>query len=402
MNLSDLEYICNCIANVSDIPIRLYASGEFDSAFRMHHLHPDPFMIYKSELLSRKENISYYITPYLQYFGIINYKSFTIIMGPVGRCNLNKQEERDYAFLLGIPYSKFKQLLRDMNTIPVISLENFLHILLLINFYLNGERLDLSALPLYNKIVEFGNENALEEYQSILYNEPMEEAKTFHNSLEYEKQMLTYITAGDVDGLSAYFMRNPHGGVGKVAKHYLRQGKNIFITVVTLVSRAAIDGGLSEEEAMTLSDYYIQYCEDLFDVKTISALQYHMIMDFTSRVNKAKGLVSVSPLIKEVIRYIKYNLSNNLNSTLIAEQVHMSRSALSTRFKEEVGITLADYVLKERLEKAKSLLCYTDKSLAEISSFLCFSSQSHVQNVFKRINGITPNQYRKSKSKKYQ
>lgn len=384
------------MANVSDIPMRLYASKKFDSAFRMHHLHPDPFIVYKDELLTRIENISYYITPYLQYFGIVNYKEFTIVMGPVGHCNLNRQEEHDYAFLLGIPHADFKQLLKDMNTIPMIPLENFLYILLLVNFYLNGERKDLSALPLYDQIQQLDNHNLFEIQQTKLLDEPIVKDKTFHNSLEYEKQMLSYITSGDKDGLSAFLKKNSHGGVGKVARHYLRQVKNIFITVVTLVSRAAIAGGLPEEEAMSLSDYYIQYCEDLLDVESISALQYHMVMDFTSRVNKTKDLGCVSPLIGKVIQYIKHNLSNNLDSSLIAEQIHMSRSALSTRFKREVGINLVDFIMKERIEKAKSLLLYTDKSLSEISSFLCFSSQSHFQNVFKKMNGITPNKFRNS------
>ncbi|MFD1452663.1 helix-turn-helix domain-containing protein [Oceanobacillus sojae] len=396
MNLSDLEFICESMANVSGFPIRLFDSGRLSSRFKMHNLDPDPLIIYQDEMMSRNENISYHITPYLQYFGVINYKKFTIIIGPVGQCNLNRQEENDYAFLLGISYSDFKKLLQGMNAIPLIPLENFLHILLLVNFYLNDERLDLTDLPLYDQILQFENHHPFEAVQSEIQNEPNSEAKVFHNSLEYEQQMLAYVTDGNVERLSDFLMKNPPHGVGKVANHYLRQVKNIFITVVTLVSRAAIRGGILEEEAMTLSDYYIQYCEDLFDTNTIGALQYHMIMDFTKKVNKEEDLTSVSPLIKKVIRFVRHHLSNTLNVTLIAEHVHMSRSALSTNFKKEVGITLTSFILNERLEKAKSLLHYTDKSLSEISLFLCFSSQSHFQNVFKKEIGITPNEFRKS------
>lgn len=362
----------------------------------MRHLKPDPLSIYQDEMLSHHENISYHVTPYLQYFGVINYKKFTIIMGPVGQCHLNRQEEDDYAFLLGISYADFKQLLQSMNAIPVIPLENFLHIILLVNFYLNGERLDLSALPLYDQILQFENQSPLGANDNNMPDRLTSEAKAFHNSLEYEQQMLAYVTDGNVDGLSHFLMKNPPGGVGKVANHYLRQVKNIFVVVVTLVSRAAINGGLMEEEAMSLSDYYIQYCEDLFDTTAIGALQYHMIMDFTSKVKKEKGLTPASPLIKKVIRFVRHNLSSDLSVTLIAEHIHMSRSALSTRFKKEVGITLASFIQNERLEKAKSLLQHTDKSLSEISLFLCFSSQSHFQNVFKKESGMTPNTFRKS------
>lgn len=63
----------------------------------------------------------------------------------------------------------------------------------------------------------------------------------------------------------------------------------------------------------------------------------------------------------------------------------------------------ADKVILESVQKDKysvnSLyliisLTYSNKSLAEISSYLCFSSQSYFQNVFKRKYGITPKQYR--------
>ena len=397
MNLSDFEYICDCIANVSGLPIRLYESGLFDSAFQMHHLHPDPFMIYRDELLARKEHISYFITPYLQYFGILNHNEFTIIIGPVGHCSLNRQEEHDYAFLLGISHREFRSLLKDMNTVPVISLENFLYMLLLINFYINGEKLDLSALPLYDLFQQMNN-NFISEMQRKDSAEKLQlEVKPFHNSLEYENQMLEYVTSGDTDGLCSFLKQRVHGGVGKVAGHYLRQSKNIFITAVTLVSRAAITGGLPEEEAMSLSDYYIQYCEELYDTDMIGALQYQMVTDFTDRVNKTKDTASVSPLIGEVIRYIKQNLSGSLNGTVIAREAHISRSALCTRFKKEVKITLADFILNQRIEKAKSLLHFTDRPLSEISSYLCFSSQSHFQNAFKKITGLTPLEYRKSK-----
>ena len=51
-----------------------------------------------------------------------------------------------------------------------------------------------------------------------------------------------------------------------------------------------------------------------------------------------------------------------------------------------------------KLEEAKSLLTYTNKSLSEISSYLCFANQSYFQRVFKKKYGITPNEYRKQSS----
>ena len=49
-------------------------------------------------------------------------------------------------------------------------------------------------------------------------------------------------------------------------------------------------------------------------------------------------------------------------------------------------MSIGAYITLCRLREAKSLLRYTDKSLGEISSYLCFSSQSHFQNVLKNIS----------------
>lgn len=57
-------------------------------------------------------------------------------------------------------------------------------------------------------------------------------------------------------------------------------------------------------------------------------------------------------------------------------------------------MSIGSYITHCRLREAKSLLRYTHKSLGEISSYLCFSSQSHFQNVFKKHFKMTPMEYR--------
>ena len=72
------------------------------------------------------------------------------------------------------------------------------------------------------------------------------------------------------------------------------------------------------------------------------------------------------------------------------------------------GFSLADASEEEGiaelgtwLEEAKSLLTYSDKTLSEISNYLCFSSQAYFQTVFKKKYGLTPKQYRNQTHKIY-
>ena len=55
---------------------------------------------------------------------------------------------------------------------------------------------------------------------------------------------------------------------------------------------------------------------------------------------------------------------------------------------------ISEFIMQCRLEQAQKLLAHSDMSLSEISAYLCFSSQSYFQNVFKKKFGMTPRQYR--------
>ena len=72
----------------------------------------------------------------------------------------------------------------------------------------------------------------------------------------------------------------------------------------------------------------------------------------------------------------------------------MSRPYLSKRFKEEAGITITDFIRKQKIEEAKRLLKYTDKSLLAISLYLGFSSQGHFTHTFKKYTQKNPSDYR--------
>lgn len=74
----------------------------------------------------------------------------------------------------------------------------------------------------------------------------------------------------------------------------------------------------------------------------------------------------------------------------------LSPSYLSRLFKQEVGISLSDYIREKKLDRAQNLLRFTDQSFAEIANILAFSSQSHFIQAFKSHTGMTPKKYRDS------
>ena len=186
---------------------------------------------------------------------------------------------------------------------------------------------------------------------------------------------------------------------GILAADGLRQMKNTFIVTATLISRAAIRGGININDALSLSDAYIQKCELLNSVDRITNLQYHMILDYTEQVEKLKKGKSPSKLVICVSDYVQHHLSEPVDVEALAKSMFLSRTYLANKFKKESGTTLTDFILKEKVEEAKRLLRYTDKHATAIAVYLGFSSQSHFANVFKKYTGKTPSEYRKLPTK---
>lgn len=119
-----------------------------------------------------------------------------------------------------------------------------------------------------------------------------------------------------------------------------------------------------------------------------------MVFNFAHKVYLLKNSEDLSRLIIEVKNYIQLHIYEDLRVEKIAENFKINRSYLSTKFKSETNQTLIDYMLSEKINKAKYLLRYSKRSLASIASYLCFSSQSHFQNTFKKYVGMTPKQFR--------
>ena len=281
-------------------------------------------------------------------------------------------------------------------------LELFLHELCLIYYFITEEKLSLTDVALYDSEIFFSENNSVstevethvkKAHSTIDDYADMSEVYG-HTTVEFERRLISYVENGDLTGLQDFFHNTASGRAGKVAPTYLRQTKNIFITSTTLISRAAIRGGLPAEEALTLSDQYIQHAENYNNPEQIMNLQYHMVLDYTSLVQKLKQGSRYDKFIRNIIRYIREHLTDDLSVETMAKDLYVNRTYLSTKFKKETGYTLTEYIQMQRIDKAKELLLQTDRSILEIATYLGFSSQGYFQNVFKKQTGLTPKEFR--------
>lgn len=82
-------------------------------------------------------------------------------------------------------------------------------------------------------------------------------------------------------------------------------------------------------------------------------------------------------------------------STFVSRQLNYEYSYLSDLFSSVEGTTIENYFITLRIERAKELIVYDDKSLTEISYQLGYSSVHHLSSQFKKVTGLTPTHFKK-------
>lgn len=101
-----------------------------------------------------------------------------------------------------------------------------------------------------------------------------------------------------------------------------------------------------------------------------------------------------SESVKRTIRYIQQHLSLQLTASSIAENLFLSESQLTRRFREEVGRTVSRYIDDLLFFSAQMQLAANDRSIGQISESLGFCDQFYFSRRFRQRYGVTPRQYR--------
>lgn len=215
----------------------------------------------------------------------------------------------------------------------------------------------------------------------------------YHHTPLHERYLLQYVKEGDREKLIDHLTKVPDGQAGLLSKNPLRNHKNLFICGATLVSRAAIEGGMNSELAFTISDSYIQSSEELSEIDAVMALYFKMVCDFTDRVHNIRNQ-NYSAIILKCCNYIFKHLYENITIPRLGKVAGVNPNYLSTLFKKEVGMSPSKYIQKERVKEAKKLLNLTNQSIMDICISLNFNDQSYFTKVFKEFTDMTPKQYR--------
>lgn len=214
-----------------------------------------------------------------------------------------------------------------------------------------------------------------------------------HTPYSAEIRLFSCVQQGDIGSLITQ-LKNLDSIIvmGRMSDDELMQNKYMAVSTITLATRYAIQGGLSEAKAYEFSDRVINKIDKLTDKNEIFLCLGIEIIKLTEDVKKNKKQPEFSPHIRNCIKYINENLSQKISVSSASEHCGISADYLSQIFKKEIGENLSTYILRQKLEKSKILLL-RGVSEKEICFEAGFSSQAYFITAFKRFYNMTPSEY---------
>lgn len=238
--------------------------------------------------------------------------------------------------------------------------------------------------------VKIDKPSAQENFQFSMREEDREND---HHTYQEERRITDAVSEGRTEDAVRFSMAMDDS-VGEVAAGYLEQTRKTAIISITVCTRAAMRGGISPTEAYQISDFYIQKLDQCTDEASITACRNEAIRTLTDRVRLKKEQRARSTYVEACCDYIGKHYREKIYLDDLAQKMGISPTYLSRLFSREVGVTIQDYVVSVRVERAANLLTYSSSSIADIGDYVNFPSQSYFGKVFKKYKGMTPKQYR--------
>ena len=273
------------------------------------------------------------------------------------------------------------QLYEALKSVPVLQCTILHRYTLMLHYCLCGEHLAMSDI---NSDVSAKPADA-----------PQNPAHDRHKVWMAEQGLLQMVRTGDLNykqALSASM--GISAGVPVRSDDALRQSKTSIIVFTSLVCRAAIEGGLSPEEAYALGDSYIQSAENAKTMDDLDPLALMMYDDFVRRVHKCRTNPNLSQQVQKCVDYIEMHLEEKIRAADLAALVGYTEYYLTHKFKEETGLSVNDYAKFAKIERAKVLLKSTARPVQDIALGLGFATRNYFSRVFQEVTGQTPMEYR--------
>lgn len=383
LDLGLLQLWCNSIG----LPLLLRKKEETTQRFDQGFV-PNPAVdIIQSGFFSTHP-VSYTISNEYLCCGCVRIGDTTeyLVLGPATTFSLTRKQAQKILKDAKQSISRTDEIVSWLNHLPNCDIQRFISLLQMLDYLVNG---DSNRSPIQ---ISPSSDGKIESYPSTLDDSFIE-----HLSDVFEKELVSCVEYGRVERLETIFDQvfKKAAGIPVVAVDAIRAFKNICLFSTGIISRSAVKGGLDYDTMNIKTSYFLIVFEQATSYPELLTLFKSMVIEFARLAAHARRLPYSTPLIKKMHQGITAHLYERVTLATLAEQLGMNASYLSRHFKQQTGKTVTDYINEMKIEECLRLLASSDLSLAELSAQLGFTSQNYFHNVFKKVIGQTPLEYKK-------
>ncbi|OZM56345.1 AraC family transcriptional regulator [Lottiidibacillus patelloidae] len=220
-----------------------------------------------------------------------------------------------------------------------------------------------------------------------------------HPPFDLEQHLISWVTKGHYEEAKYYLDEINSLERAKLAKDSVRSLKNSLICSCTIFTRSIIRGGVDPETAFDLSDVFIQQIEKTNTIESLSKLEYDMLLEFIKKV-KSNSNRTYQLVVNKAINYINDQIMQPLSLEIISKNVKVHPNYLSKLFKDEIGMTITEFINRKRIEESKYFLLHSELAISEIAHLFTYCNQSYYSSLFKKYTSISPKQFMKLQHKK--
>ena len=166
-----------------------------------------------------------------------------------------------------------------------------------------------------------------------------------------------------------------------------------LLELLSILSRSAVEGGVNIDVMLEKNLTFVNKVMQINNQEDLCAWISTALNEFIELVYSSQDARKVTQ-IRPAINYIDANYNKSITLADVARASHLSVSRLAHLFKEQMGITIIDYLTNVRIERAKQLLLATDQNCTEVCFEVGYNNQSYFTRTFKGLVGMTPRQFK--------
>jgi len=222
---------------------------------------------------------------------------------------------------------------------------------------------------------------------------PLTAEVSLESVILFENRVRSAVRNGNRQELDAIWAR-PLSLIMENFDHRQENEKYFVIPYLTLVSRAAIDGGAVSRKVFETYDAYTR----LFLKASNTGENYTLVVEssyaFCDLVRESGGVDMHSELCSICEKYINDHIAEKITAQDLARACNVDRSDIFDIFRSNFHISLTEYIQRERLRRAELLMLNTSYTIGQVSAALGFVSQGYFSKVFAKYHGCTPGEFR--------